>query len=144
MRVCVDVDDVERAVAFYTSALGLAVGRRFDAEWVELVGGPIALDLLGRAAGSSANPRPDAPRRSYTRHWTPIHLDFVVTDIDAAAARVRAAGGALEGEIRTHAYGRLARMADPFGHGFCLLEFRGRGYGELLTAPAEAGSAGGA
>ncbi len=27
---------------------------------------------------------------------------------------------------------RLAILADPFGNGFCLLEFRGRGYDELI------------
>jgi len=25
----------------------------------------------------------------------------------------------------------IALMADPFGHGFCLIEFRGRGYDEI-------------
>ena len=134
LRACIDVDDVERAIAFYTEALGLEVGRRFDEGWVELVGAPIAIDLLARSPGTPANPRPDAPRRSYERHWTPVHLDFVVDDVDAAVERVQRAGGTLEDEVRTHPYGRLARMADPFGHGFCLLEFHGRGYDEVLES----------
>jgi hypothetical protein len=28
-----------------------------------------------------------------------------------------------------------AALADPFGHGFCLIEFAGRGYDELRRAP---------
>ncbi|MCI0670718.1 MAG: VOC family protein [Myxococcaceae bacterium] len=33
LRVCIDVEDLERGIAFYTAALGLRVGRRFgDAE----------------------------------------------------------------------------------------------------------------
>lgn len=132
LRACIDVDDVERGIAFYTGALGLEVGRRFDEAWVELLGAPIPIDLLGRNAGTPTNPRPDAPARSYERHWTPVHLDFVVEDLDAAVERIRRAGGALEDEVRTFSYGRLARMADPFGHGFCLLEFHGRGYDEVL------------
>ena len=40
---------------------------------------------------------------------------------------------ALEGAPSEHAYGRLALLSDPFGHGFCLLEFRGNGYDELLS-----------
>lgn len=136
LRACIDVDDVERAIAFYTEGLGLRVGRRFGEGWVELLGAPIPLDLLERAAGTPANARPDAPARTYGRHWTPVHLDFVVEDMDAAVDRIRRAGGSLEGEVRTYPYGRLARMADPFGHGFCLLEFHGRGYDEVLDPPA--------
>ena len=131
LRVCIDVDDVDRGIAFYMGALGLEVGRRFDETWVELLGAPMPIDLLGRKAGTPTNARPDAPARSYERHWTPVHLDFVVEDIDAAIERVRQAGGVLEGDVQTYSYGRLARMADPFGHGFCFLEFQGRGYDEI-------------
>ena len=27
--------------------------------------------------------------------------------------------------------GRIVQLADPFGHGWCLLQFLGRGYDEL-------------
>lgn len=131
LRACVDVDDVERAIDFYTRGLGLRVGRRFDDQWVELVGAPVPIDLLGRPADTPANPTPGAPRRSYRRHWTPVHLDFVVEDLDAALERSVAAGATREDETRSFPWGRIARLADPFGHGFCLLEFRGRGYGEI-------------
>lgn len=131
LRACVDVDDVERAVDFYTRGLGLRVGRRFDVEWVELVGAPIPIDLLGRAAETPANPTSDAPRRDYRRHWTPVHLDFVVEDLDVALDRAVAAGARREDGIRSFPWGRIARLADPFGHGLCLLEFRGRGYDEI-------------
>ncbi|EAU69984.1 glyoxalase/bleomycin resistance protein/dioxygenase [Stigmatella aurantiaca DW4/3-1] len=71
--------------------------------------------------------------RSYRRHWTPVHLDFVVTDLDAAVQRARSAGATVEKEIEETKWGRIALLADPFGHGLCLLEFRGRGYDELLA-----------
>ncbi|HUF89650.1 MAG TPA: VOC family protein [Gemmatimonadota bacterium] len=131
MRACIDVEDVPTAIAFYTEGLGLEVGRRFADDWVELVGPPIPVDLLGRAAGSAANPAPEAPRRDYRRHWTPVHLDFEVSDLEAAVERARAAGATVEGDLGSYAWGRIARLADPFGHGFCLLEFRGRGYDEI-------------
>jgi predicted enzyme related to lactoylglutathione lyase len=54
-----------------------------------------------------------------------------VEDLDAAVARAEAAGAALEAPVTTSAWGRLALMADPFGHGFCLLQFLGRGYDEI-------------
>jgi predicted enzyme related to lactoylglutathione lyase len=132
LRVCIDVEDIEKAIMFYVGALGLEVGRRFDDRWVELLGARAPIDLLERPDGSPTNPQPSAPARSYERHWTPVHLDFVVEDMDVAVERVRRAGGALEGDVEEYSYGRLARMADPFGNGLCLLEFRGRGYDEIL------------
>jgi hypothetical protein len=30
-----------------------------------------------------------------------------------------------------HKWGKLALMADPFGHGFCFVQFVGRGYDEI-------------
>jgi predicted enzyme related to lactoylglutathione lyase len=131
LYVCIDVDDVERGIAFYTQGLGLALGRRFDAGWVELEGGPVPIDLLGRPKGSPTNSSPGAAARDYRRHWTPVHLDFVVDDLDAAVRRATEAGATVEGDMGSYPWGRIARLADPFGHGFCLLEFRGRGYGEL-------------
>ena len=47
-----------------------------------------------------------------------------------------AAGATLEREVTEHAYGKLALLADPFGNGFCLIEFSGRGYDEIATRRA--------
>jgi len=55
----------------------------------------------------------------------------VVEDIIAAVERARAAGATLEEEVRTQSWGHLAVLSDPFGHGFCLVQFRGRGYDEI-------------
>ena len=60
-----------------------------------------------------------------------MHLDFVVDDLAAAVERAKAAGAVLEQPIRPGSWGDLALMSDPFGHGFCLLQFRGRGYDEI-------------
>ncbi|MEO8214349.1 MAG: VOC family protein [Myxococcales bacterium] len=125
-----DVDDIESAVAFYTSALELRVGRRFDKGFVELLGAEAPLYLLLKAAGTTPFEGAEQ-RRGYARHWTPLHLDFVVSDLDAALARALAAGAVLEAAPSQHAYGRLALLHDPFGHGFCLLQFEGKGYDEL-------------
>jgi hypothetical protein len=75
-------------------------------------------------------------RRHYDRHWTPVHFDVVVDDVDAALARALAAGALAETEIRTESWGRIVVVADPFGHGLCLIEFLGRGYDEIAE-PAE-------
>src|SRR5687768_9330037 len=73
--VNVDVDDRERAIAFYTSAFELRVGRRMGDDFVELLGASSALYLLVKAAGTE--PCAGAVR-TYARHWTPVHMDFVV------------------------------------------------------------------
>jgi predicted enzyme related to lactoylglutathione lyase len=128
--VNIDVDDLSRALDFYTAAFGLAVGRRMGDDFVELLGASSALYLLVKPAGSV--PCAGAVR-SYQRHWTPVHMDFLVDELEPAMARVLAAGARQEGQVETHAYGRLAFFADPFGNGFCLLQFVGRGYDEITT-----------
>lgn len=129
----IDVDDLDRAASFYCSALELTIGRRFGDSAVELVGASSAIYLLKHAAGTLATPS-SSHRRDYSRHWTPVHLDFVVPKIEPAVARARNAGAQQEGEVRTHKWGRIAVFGDPFGHGFCLIEFLGRGYDEIATA----------
>ncbi len=133
LLVNIDVPDLEAGVAFYTAAFGLTVGRRFGGEVVELTGWPAPLYLLRKAAGTVGA---GDSRRDYARHWTPVHLDVVVDDVAAALARAVAAGAVAEGGIRTAVWGRLAPLADPFGHGLCLIEFLNRGYDEIADPPA--------
>jgi predicted enzyme related to lactoylglutathione lyase len=125
----IDVPDVETGTRFYTEAFGLKVGRRFGTGFVELLGWPAAVYLLAKDAGTIG--AGDDPRR-YGRHWTPVHADIVVDDVDAAVTRAVAAGATLETPARDTRYGRIAMLADPFGHGFCLLQFNERGYDALL------------
>ena len=132
LLVNIDVDDLARAVDFYARALDLRVGRRFGADGVELLGAAAPIYLLAKAGGSAPFSGAGAGR-DYARHWTPVHLDFVVDDLDAAVVRAQAAGARLEGAISAHAWGRMAVFADPFGHGFCLIAFVGRGYDEIAT-----------
>jgi predicted enzyme related to lactoylglutathione lyase len=131
----IDVDDLKRATAFYTAALGLTIGRRFGSGGIELLGASSAIYLLQKDAGSPAAAGL-SQRRDYSRHWTPVHLDFVVADIHTVLMSALAAGARLEVEVRTHDWGHIAVLADPFGHGFCLIEFRGRGYDEIATSAA--------
>ncbi|WP_439450024.1 VOC family protein [Stenotrophomonas sp. ATs4] len=126
----IDVPDLAATEAFYTEAFGLRIGRRLGPGAVELLGGPTPLYLLQNAAGSAATE--DGDVRDYERHWTPLHLDWVVDDIDAALVRAVAAGATLEQPMRERRWGRIAVLADPFGHGFCLIQFSGEGYDALV------------
>ena len=123
----IDVADLERGIAFYCDGLGLAVKRRLSPTWVELSGANLPIFLLGRRA-STADLGGTQIRRDFRRHWTPVHLDFIVPDIDAAVVRLTALGATLDRPIQPAEYGRMANMADPFGNGFDLIEFSGSGY----------------
>jgi predicted enzyme related to lactoylglutathione lyase len=128
IQINIDVDDLEKGIAFYQSALGFTLRRRlFEGTVAEITGASSSVYLLTKPSGSSAAPNVSAPR-DYRRHWTPVHLDFEVEDIEAAVQRALAAGAKLEGDVQTFSWGRIAKMRDPFGHGFCVLEFVGAGY----------------
>jgi predicted enzyme related to lactoylglutathione lyase len=133
LLINVDVNDIERATRFYTGAFGLSVGRRFGETIVELLGASSTLYLLSKEAASFPFVGANAPRQ-FARHWTPVHLDIVVTDVDEAVRQAEAAGAIREGDITSHSWGRLALLADPFGNGFCLIQFLGRGYDEIAAA----------
>jgi predicted enzyme related to lactoylglutathione lyase len=128
LLVNIDVSDIARAAAFYTEAFGLTVTRRFGGDGAELSGWPVRVYLLQKPEGSRGA---GESLRHYDRHWTPVHVDVVVDDIVAAASRAVAAGARAETDIRTEAWGKIVVLADPFGHGFCLIEFLGRGYDEI-------------
>jgi len=128
--VNLDVDDLGKGIRFYSSAFGLRVGRRFGSFGVEMLGSSAPIYLLLRDQGTPAADT-TTQSRTYERHWMPVHLDFVVQDIDPAVEKAVAAGARIEKPITTHEWGRLALMADPFGHGFCFVQFLGRGYDEI-------------
>jgi predicted enzyme related to lactoylglutathione lyase len=127
----VEVAETEAGVAFYTAAFGLTVQRRLTARWVELAGARIPIFILGdRPAGFTAGDVEIV--RDFTRHWTPIHLDFVVKDLAAAIERACAAGAVVEHEQRYAAF-RMANCRDPFGNGFDLIELSPGGYDAIVA-----------
>lgn len=132
LLVNIDVPDLAAAERFYVSAFGLTVTRRFSGA-LELSGWPARVYLLEKAAGTiGAGYEP----RRYERHWSPIHLDVAVDDLEPALARALAAGAVAETEISSAPWGRIVMLADPFGHGVCLVQFHGRGYDEIVQAIA--------
>ncbi len=126
----IDVDDLDRATHFYRATFGLKIGRRFGLDGVELLGSSAPIFLLVKAAGTTPTSASTAGR-CYDRHWTPVHLDFLVEEIESAVRNAINAGARLESPVSHHPWGKLALMADPFGHGFCFIQFLGRGYDEI-------------
>ncbi len=124
IHVYIEVDDLPRALAFYLDGLGLRERRRLTERWVELSGAQVPVHLLARPA----------PEKDFSRHWTPVHLDFAVDDLDAAVERALAAGGTLEHRKDQPGLWRLAGLADPAGNGVDLIELVPGAYERLAHA----------
>ena len=129
--ITIDVDDLERAVDFYARGLGLRLARRlFEGAVAEMTGAQSPIQLSLKEADSAWSLRATG-RRDYKRHWTPVHLDFVVENVARAVERAKAAGATVESGVQTFAWGLMATLSDPFGNGFDLVQLVGRGYGEV-------------
>ena len=59
---------------------------------------------------------------------------YEVDNVAAALPRAMAAGAKAETEFRTTAWGRIMALADPFGHGICLIEFLRHDYDEIAES----------
>jgi len=132
ISINIDVDDLEKGVAFYVAAVGLTPVRRLGDFAVELSGAQAPVFLLAKDRGT----RPftgAAVTRDYARHWTPVHLDFLVEDVEGALGRAMSAGARAESTIEAHPWGRMVLLGDPFGNGFCLIELDAAGYGAIAT-----------
>jgi predicted enzyme related to lactoylglutathione lyase len=121
----IEVGELTAGIDFYCRGLGLTLKRRLSPGWIELAGANLPVFLLAdRPPLADLGSRQVA--RSYERHWTPVHLDFIVDDLDETVSRLVALGASLDRDITTCEYGRMANMADPFGNGFDLIS--GAGY----------------
>ena len=130
LLVNIDVPDLAEAERFYTAAFGLRPARRFGGDGLEMLGAGVPVYLLHKLAGTQAA---GDDVRNYARHWSPVHCDVAVEDIDAALERALLAGARQEGELRTANWGRIVQLADPFGHGWCLIQFSAAGYDAIAT-----------
>src|SRR5207244_1575146 len=98
LLVNIDVEDLEKAIHFYTTALGLRLNRRlFNGSVAEMIGTTSTIYLLLKPAGTSPFPSSSAAR-DYRRHWTPVHLDFAVKDVSDTVERAIRAGATLHGQ----------------------------------------------
>ena len=119
----IDVPDIERAIEFYTAATECQLERRLDDTVAELSCGAVNIYLLEHATGSTAN-ADNEQKRHYSRHWTPVHIDFVVADLDEAIVKAENAGAVRESNVEIWHGATHVTFSDPFGHGFCLIRFR--------------------
>ncbi len=105
------VDDVERAVEFYTSHLGFTVNTNFPA-FADVVRGNLRL-LLSGPQSSAGRPMPDGAVPS-PGGWNRIHL--ITDDIASEVERLRAEGVAFRNEIVNGPGGSQVLIEDPAGN----------------------------
>ncbi|MEN3266379.1 VOC family protein [Pseudonocardia sp.] len=104
------VNDVQAAIAFYTTHLGFTLNIHAAPAFADVVRGPLRLLLSGPASsGARATPE-DAATAGRNR----IHL--VVEDLDAEIARLRGASLPFRSDVVTGPGGRQILLADPDGN----------------------------
>jgi catechol 2,3-dioxygenase-like lactoylglutathione lyase family enzyme len=105
------VDDVEEAVAFYTTFLGFEVLNSFPA-FADVARGNLRL-LLSGPGSSAGRPMPDGEKPG-PGGWNRIHL--IVDDIDAEVARLRNTGAPFRNDILEGPGGKQILLQDPSGN----------------------------
>ena len=105
------VDDVAQAVDFYTRMLGFEVLHSYPA-FADVARGNLRL-LLAGPASSAGRPMPDGEKPG-PGGWNRIH--FIVDDIEAEVARLRAEGVSFRNEIVTGPGGKQILAEDPSGN----------------------------
>jgi catechol 2,3-dioxygenase-like lactoylglutathione lyase family enzyme len=116
------VDDVEAAVAFYTTHFGFTVISSAAPAFADVVRGNLRL-LLSGPASSAARPMPDG-RQPAPGGWNRIHL--IVSDLAAEVERLRAAGLTFRNDIVKGPGGSQILLDDPSGNPIELFQPRGR------------------
>lgn len=106
------VDDVEKAVGFYTSLFGFEVISSAAPAFADVRRGALRL-LLSGPKSSAGRPMPDG-RNPTPGGWNRIH--FIVTDIHAEVARLRRAGVAFRNDVITGPGGSQIVLDDPAGN----------------------------
>jgi catechol 2,3-dioxygenase-like lactoylglutathione lyase family enzyme len=106
------VDDVDAAIAFYTTHFGFTVRSNAAPAFADVVRGHLRL-LLSGPASSAGRPMPDG-RTPEPGGWNRIHL--LVDDLATEVERLRGAGLNFRNDIVKGPGGQQILLDDPSGN----------------------------
>jgi len=106
------VNDVDAAVAFYTSHLGFTILSKTPPAFADVARGDLRL-LLSGPTSSAGRSMPDG-RQPGPGGWNRIHL--IVEDLAAEVQRLREAGVHFRNDIVTGPGGSQILLDDPSGN----------------------------
>jgi catechol 2,3-dioxygenase-like lactoylglutathione lyase family enzyme len=118
----ISVPDLDRALTWYCTALGLRPGYRFEVPPLGLRGGfalgdgDTGVELIEKSGAVPGVPKSDPPSANAVHGFN--HVCFHVADLDAAYARVLAHGATAVWDPRTAPEPgmRMAYVTDPDGN----------------------------
>jgi catechol 2,3-dioxygenase-like lactoylglutathione lyase family enzyme len=116
------VDDVDAALAFYTTHLGFKPLSNSAPAFADVTRGNLRLLLSGRTS-SAGRPMPDG-RQPVSGGWNRIHL--IVGDIRSEVNRLRAEGVIFRNDVVTGPGGSQVLIEDPSGNPIELFQPAGR------------------
>jgi catechol 2,3-dioxygenase-like lactoylglutathione lyase family enzyme len=106
------VDDVDKAIAFYTEQLEFELLTSASPAFADVKRGNLRL-LLAGPKSSAGRPMPDG-RQPGPGGWNRIH--FVVDDIESEVVRLRDRGATFRNDIVTGPGGKQILLEDPSGN----------------------------
>jgi len=106
------VDDVDAAIAFYTTHFGFRILSRAGPAFADVQRGNLRL-LLSGPASSAGRPMPDGGQPQ-PGGWNRIH--FVVDDLSSEVERLRRSGVHFRNDIVTGPGGSQILLEDPAGN----------------------------
>lgn len=109
-HVLLPADDVGRSVAFLTDVLGLGLRFRDGDRYAAIDGGSTTLAVAGTSEQPAAGK---------------VAIGLKVTDLDAVAARLAAAGAPLLGSVVESEHERRLAFQDPAGNVLVAYESKG-------------------
>jgi catechol 2,3-dioxygenase-like lactoylglutathione lyase family enzyme len=114
------VDDVDAAIAFYTTHLGFSLISNAAPAFADIELGDLRL-LLSGPTSSAGRPMPDG-RRPEPGGWNRIHL--IVDDLASHVERLRSEGVSFRNDIISGPGGSQILLEDPSGNPIELFEPR--------------------